>query len=83
MDQATAIKPHESPRPLSPTDLARLQAARAAAQAWVDHCEVDVMEAQHKLDKLLAEQGQAREALQERERELREAGVKVALRRVG
>ena len=41
------------------------------------------MEAQHKLDKLLAEQGQAREALQERERELRDAGIKVALRRVG
>ena len=74
------IEPSKS---ISPSDLARMQAARAAAQAWVDHVEVDVMEAQHKLDKLLAEQGQAREALQERERELRDAGIKVALRRVG
>jgi len=74
------IEPSKS---ISPSDLARMQAARAAAQAWVDHVEVDVVEAQHKLDKLLAEQGQAREALQERERELRDAGIKVALRRVG
>ena len=83
MDQPTAISTHSEPRHLSPSDLARMQAARAAAQAWVDHVEVDVVEAQHKLDKLLAEQGQAREALQERERELRDAGIKVALRRVG
>lgn len=68
---------------IRPGDLARLHAARAAAQAWVDHCEVDIMEAQQKLDKLLEEQRQARAALQEREEELRGAGVAVALRRVG
>lgn len=68
---------------IRPGDLARLQAARASAQAWVDHCEVDIMEAQHKLDKLLDEQRQARAALQERDEELRGAGVAVALRRVG
>jgi hypothetical protein len=64
-------------------DIARLQAARASAQAWVDHCEVDILEAKHKLDKLLEEQRQAREALQERDEELRLAGVTLALRRVG
>jgi chromosome segregation ATPase len=64
-------------------DLARLQAARASAQAWVDHCEVDIMEAQQKLDKLLDEQRQARATLQERDEDLRQAGVTVALRRVG
>lgn len=64
-------------------DLARLQSSRASAQAWVDQCEVDIMEAKQKLDKLLEEQRQARESLQERDEELRAAGITVALRRVG
>ena len=33
----TPISTHSEPRHLSPSDLARMQAARAAAQAWVDH----------------------------------------------
>jgi hypothetical protein len=70
-------------RPISPSDLARLQANRAAAQAWVDHCDRDLLEAQRRLDRLGEERLQASEALQARDEELRAAGEALARGRVG
>ena len=50
-------------KPLTPGDLARLQANRSAAQKWVDACDVDVLEAERVLAVRVEERERAREAL--------------------
>lgn len=73
--------------PLCPPDLERLQHARAAAQAWLDACEVDTVKAKKRLDDVLAERQSAQAALElateNCEREMKLAQHPVALRRVG
>lgn len=52
-------------KPLSPTEIGRLQSNRAAAQAWLDAAEVDVVRARQRLEQVEAERANARAALEE------------------
>jgi glutathione S-transferase len=69
-------------QPLSPSEIAKLQNNRTAAQSWLDATEVDVVKARQKLEQFETERRNAREALEaataECERELRLAHNPVA-----
>ena len=63
VEPSPATKVLDPSKPLTPGDLARLQANRTAAQRWVDACDVDVLEAERVLAVREEERERAREAL--------------------
>ena len=70
-------------KPLTPGDLARLQANRAAARKWLDACDVDALEAARVLELREEEQSRAREALRLADEAMQFWKAPAALRRVG
>ena len=69
--------PRNPCQPLGPTELTNLQHARAAAQAWLDACEVDTVRARQKLEHFELERQNARAALEDAAEKC-EAGLRLA-----
>jgi hypothetical protein len=83
VEPSPSTKVLDATKPLTPGDLARLQNTRAAAQRWVDACEVDLAEAERVREQREEELGRARAALRKASDELqgnraRSAGLRAA-----
>ena len=81
IEPSPATKQLDPTKPLTPGDLARLQANRAAARKWLDSCEVDLLEAERVLAMREDERNRARYALRETEAAIHAVKAPVALRR--